>query len=113
MSMYKFKRLINKYSTEIIVYSISPGQWVGGKYVEGIPSTIKKRAAVIPFDEKTIAQLGGTVKQSDRQIYSLTPYEHGDKLVHQGMKYKVDTSIDLTPYADFYRYVAKGVSSFD
>lgn len=115
MSMYRFKRLIQKYSTDVsFVIGTTDGGWDdNGEYVEGGTITETRQCAVIPFDVKTIAQLGGAVTQSDRQVYSLTPFKHGDKFEHQGMKYKIDTSTDLTPFGDFYRYVGKGVSSFD
>lgn len=117
MSMYSFKRLINKYSGMVIVHKEAVGDGYWNDDGEWVPSTgpaIEERlCAVIPYDMKTISQMGGQVKQSDRQIYSLTPFNHGDKVEHQGMKYKVDTSVDFTQFGDFYRYHAQGVSSFD
>lgn len=118
MSMYSFNRLIDKYSGPVIVHIGSAGEdgyWDDdGEWVPNTePVTEERHCAVIPYDIKTLSQIGGQVKQSDRQIYSLTPFNHGDKIEHQGMKYKVDTSIDFTQFGDFYRYHAQGVSSFD
>lgn len=115
MSIYNFARLIRKYSGDVtFIIGTTEGGWdENGEFVGGEPITEVRQCAVIPFDVKTIAQLGGFVTQSDRQVYSLIPFKHGDKFEHQGMKYKIDTSTDLTPFGDFYRYVGKGVSSFD
>ncbi|MFJ7841587.1 hypothetical protein ACIQXG_19325 [Lysinibacillus sphaericus] len=115
MSIYNFTRLIRKYSTDVtFIIGVTEGVWNDdGECVGGERITENRTCAVIPFDVKTIAQLGGVVTQSDRQVYSLTPFKHDDKFEHQGMKYKIDTSIDFTAFGDFYRYVAKGVSSFD
>ncbi|MER2119212.1 MAG: hypothetical protein ABS935_03035 [Solibacillus sp.] len=114
MSNYKFAHLIKKYSRPTILHGeLTEGAWVNGKWVEGEPSQEIISLAVIPFDMKTIAQLGGSVTSADAQIYSLIALKHGDKIEQDGHKYTVDTSANFKPYGDFYRYVAKGVSSFD
>lgn len=114
MNMYNFSRLISKYSrpTNLII-GAGDGEWIDGELVEGQPQTEKINLAIIPFDVKTIAQLGGQVTSADAQIYSLTELKHGDKIEQSGQKYTVDTSANFTAYGDFYRYIAKGVSSFD
>ncbi|MEK5148769.1 hypothetical protein MKX53_17450 [Psychrobacillus sp. FSL K6-4615] len=112
--MYNFSRLINKYSRATILHGeATEGTWVNGKWVDGVPSQETISLAVIPFDIKTIAQLGGTVTAADAQIYSLNALKHGDKIEQDGAKYTVDTSANFKPFGDFYRYIAKGVSSFD
>ncbi|EFV74433.1 hypothetical protein HMPREF1013_05313 [Bacillus sp. 2_A_57_CT2] len=115
MNLYSFRRLISKYSSNVnVIVGKGDGSWnEDGEYVPGDMVPEVRECAVIPFDMKTVAQLGGAITQSDRQIYSLIPFKHGDEIEHQGMKYKIDTSINFNPFADFYRYVAKGVSSFD
>ena len=114
MSIYNFSRLINKYSRPTIVHGeLTDGAWVNGKWIEGIPTQEIISLAVIPFDIKTIAQLGGNVSSADAQIYSLNVLKHGDRIEQGGNKYTVDTSANFKPYGDFYRYIAKGVSSFD
>jgi len=113
MSIYSFARLIKKYSGPITVHGKSEGAFVEGKWVASAPSTEIRQAALIPFDVKTIAQLGGLITNADVQLYSLVPFLHGDKIQHDGQKYKVDTSANFMRYGDFYRYIAKGVSSFD
>ncbi|GGA31101.1 hypothetical protein [Psychrobacillus lasiicapitis] len=113
MSMYNFVRLINKYSGPITAYEKSEGAWINGKWVEGKESPVIRSVAIIPFDMKTIAQLGGLITNGDAQIYSLKTFQHGDKIERNGHKYLVDTSGNFTPFGDFYRYIAKGVSSFD
>lgn len=113
MSMYSFSRLINKYSGPVVLHVMGLGAWVNGKWVEGVPTTQIQQAALIPFDVRTIAQLGGLVNTADVQIYSLLPFKHGDKIEKDDHKYIVDTSANFKPFGDFYRYVAKGVSSFD
>lgn len=114
MNRYNFSRLIKKYSrpTHIIVGG-GGGRWVAGEWIENPPKTERIDLAIIPFDVKAIAQLGGQVTSADAQIYSLTELKHGDKIEQNGQKYKVDTSANFTSYGDFHRYIAKGVSSFD
>lgn len=114
MSMYNFSRLIKKYSRPTILHGeTTEGAWVGGKWIEGVASQETISLTLIPFDVKTIAQLGGLVTNADVQIYSLTALKHGDKIEQGSSKYTVDTSANFTAYGDFYRYIAKGVSSFD
>lgn len=114
MSIFNFSRLINKYSRPTVLHGeLTEGQWIDGKWEKGVPSQQVISLAVIPFDVKTIAQLGGTVTSADAQIYSLIALKHGDRIEHEGDKYTVDTSANFKPFGDFYRYIAKGVSSFD
>lgn len=114
MSMYSFSRLIRKYSKPTILHGeATGGAWVNGKWVEGEPSLETIPLALIPFDVKSIAQLGGLVTNADVQVYSLAALKHGDKIEQNGSKYTIDTSANFTAYGDFYRYIAKGVSSFD
>lgn len=113
MTIYNFERLIKKYSGPITVHIKTEGQWVNGKWVEGEEKTETRYAALIPFDIKTMAQLGGLVTNADVQLFSLAPFQHGDKIEKNGHKYIVDTSADFTQFGNFYRYIAKGVSSFD
>lgn len=113
MSMYNFSRLIKKYSRDTTLYGETEGQWIGGKWVEGESTKETIKLAIIPFDIQTIAQLGGTVTNADAQIYSLRELKHGDEIEQNGHKYTVDTSANFKPFGNFYRYIAKGVSSFD
>lgn len=114
MIMYNFSRLIRKYSRPTILHGeATEGGWVNGKWVEGELSQETVQLAIIPFDIKTVAQLGGLITSADAQIYSLIALKHGDKIERDGDKYTVDTSANFTAYGDFYRYIAKGVSSFD
>lgn len=114
MSMYNFSRLIKKYSRPTILHGeLTEGEWINGKWVDGKPSQEIILLTIIPFDIKTIAQLGGTVTSADAQIYSLSVLKHGDKIEQDEEKYTVDISANFKPYGDFYRYIAKGVSSFD
>lgn len=116
MNFYSFTRLINKYSVDV---EVEPNTSLPAEYDEdGEPiktgsGPIIMRMAVIPFDFRTINQSGGLITQSDRQIYSLTPLTNGTHIKHQGMTFKIDTSIDFTPYGDFYRYMGRGVNIFD
>lgn len=113
MSMYNFTRLINKYSGPVTAYIKGEGSWLNGKWVDCIETPVTRQAALIPFDIKTMTQLGGLVTNGDVQLYSLIPFMQGDKIEKDGDKYKVDTSANFKPFGDFYRYIAKGVSSFD
>ena len=114
MNMYNFSRLIKKYSRPTILHGeATEGGWVNGKWVDGEPSQETISLAIIPFDIKAVAQLGGLVTNADAQIYSLVVLKHGDKIEQNGNKYTVDTSANFKPFGDFYRYIAKGVNSFD
>lgn len=114
MKMYNFSRLVKKYSRPTILHGeATEGDWINGKWMEGQPSQETIDLALIPFDVKTIAQLGGLVTNGDVQVYSLTALKHGDKIEQNGSKYTVDTSANFTAFGDFHRYIAKGVSSFD
>ena len=113
--LYKFKRLIEKYSVECQLVSISEGKWSAGVWQDGKETTSTIEGAVVPISEKRINNSGGDYKQGDCEFITLEPINIMSitYLVHNSKKYKLQDSTDYSDYADFNIYVARRVSAFD
>lgn len=113
--LYKFERLINKYSVVCQLVTISEGSWKAGVWQEGATTTTTIEGAVVPISEKRINNSGGDYKQGDCEFITLQPIEINSNtyLVHNNKKYKLQDSTDYSDYADFNIYVARRVSAFD
>ena len=113
--LYKFERLIKKYSVECQLVNISEGSWQAGEWQEGNTTTEDIKGAIVPMNEKRINNSGGDYKQGDCEFITLTPIEFNSNtyLSHKGKKYKLQDSTDYSNYADFNVYVARRVSAFD
>ena len=115
MLLYKFERLIKKYSANCQLVTYPEGQWKAGKWVTGEPTTTEIKGAVVPISEKRIQNSGGSYKQGDCEFITLQPVEPTSDtfLVYKDKKYKLQDNTDYSEYADFKTYVARRVSSFD
>ena len=113
--LYKFERLIKKYSVACQLVNISEGSWKAGEWQEGNTTTEDITGAIVPISEKRINNSGGDYKQGDCEFITLTPIEINSNtyLVHKAKKYKLQDSTDYSNYADFNIYVARRVSAFD
>lgn len=115
MVLYRFRRLIEKYTVDCEKVTVSGGKWSAGSWEEGSKSTEQYRCAIIPITEKRINESGGDYKAGDCDIFTLNPLdtETDTYIVHKGKKYKVMQFTDYSDYADFYGYVGRRVSKFD
>lgn len=115
MALYKFARLIKKYSVSCQLVNFSEGSWKAGKWIEGTPETTDIQGAVVPITEKRIQNSGGYYKSGDCEFITTQPIEINSNtyLVHKGKKYKLQDSTDYSDYSDFNIYVARSVSAFD
>jgi len=115
MQLYKFKRLIKKYSVACQLVEFAAGKWSAGEYVEGKQTTTDISGAIVPITEKRIQNSGGFYKQGDCEFITTQPIEVGSRtyLVNKGKKYKLQDTTDYSDYADFNTYIARGVSAFD
>lgn len=116
MKLYNFARLIRKYSVPFTLQKTAKGDFVGGKYVEGVLSEEQLRGAIVPLGERKIYSSGGTYTTQDRQLYMSTPLAsslESLKVVYDGDVYSVEEDKDYGAYADAYVYLLKWVSAFD
>lgn len=115
MVLYRFRRLIEKYTVECEKVTVSGGEWSAGSWVEGSMITEPYRCAIIPITEKRINESGGDYKSGDCDIFTLHPLDTDADvyIVHKGKKYKVMQSTDYSDYADFHSYTGRRVSKFD
>lgn len=115
MLLYKFARLIKKYSVSCQLVSVSEGAWSAGTYVEGETTTTDIRGAVVPITEKRIQNSGGSLKQGDCEFITTQPIviNSNTHIIHKGKTYKLEDTTDYSDYADFNVYVARRVSAFD
>ena len=113
--LYKFERLISKYSVACQLVNISEGSWKAGVWQEGATNTTDIEGAIVPMSEKRINNSGGDYKQGDCEFITLTPIEINSNtyLVYKDKKYKLQDSTNYSDYADFNIYIARRVSAFD
>lgn len=115
MLLYRFARLIDKYTVSCQLKTFPEGEWKAGDWVEGEPTTTEIKGAIVPINEKRIQNSGGSYKQGDcefitKQAIKVTSDTY---LVYKGKKYKLQDTTDYSDYADFNIYVARRVSAFD
>ena len=115
MLIYKFNRLIKKYTVDCQLVSVSEGKWVAGSWVDGETTIEPIRGAIVPMTEKRLNNSGGDYKQGDCEFITTAPIElHSDThILYKDKKYKLEENTDYSDYADFYTYVARRVSAFD
>ena len=110
--LYNFDRLIDKYSVDFTLVSVSEGSYVGGKYVEGTKTETLCRGAVVPVSDSKIYQSGGVITAKDRQLYMKKPVEKsltGSKIKFRGNVYKIEQETNYDDYANVCIYMLKWV----
>ena len=115
MRLYKFARLIKKYTVSCQLVSFAEGEWKAGDWIEGEQTTTPISGAVVPISEKRIQNSGGSYKQGDCEFITTQPITINSNtyLVYKDKKYKLEDTTDYSDYADFNTYVARRVSAFD
>ncbi|MGA4517205.1 hypothetical protein ACPA0F_07945 [Solibacillus silvestris] len=120
MTLYNFKRLIQRYSTAFTVQSSTDCFYDDdtGEYVPGTTENKVLQGAIIPansilMSDKSSYQSGGRLTESDRLLFSLVPLELKTKIQHKGKTYHVEEEDDYSDFADFYHYTLKAVSAFN
>ena len=115
MLLYKFAKLIEKYSVSCQLVEIAEGSWKAGKWIEGEQTTTDINGAIVPISEKRIQNSGGSYKQGDCEFITTKPLviHSNTYIIHKGKKYKLEDATDYSDYADFNIYVARRVSAFD
>lgn len=115
--MYRFDRLIKKYSVNCkLLLEAAGGSYVGGEWVpEAAPAPIDVSGAVVPMTDRKIYQSGGTYTEQDREFITHTeiPLEPAHSLVYKGVKFQVQGNTDYSDYAGFYTYNLKRIGAFD
>lgn len=105
--LYNFRRLVDKYSTNIIVKTSGAGHYEAGHYVPGEVGEKSVRGTIMPYSTIKVYQSGGNIKTADRQLYLLEPFDlklDDVKVEYKGKSYKVEEESDYTNYSDVYVY---------
>lgn len=113
-NLYRFRRLIEKYSVPCQLISRETGSYDNdGIWREPHDVTRDTKAAVLPVPERTLYESGGRYTAADRLIISLESYPMQSHLLYKEQKYRIEEIADFTEYADFNQYLAKWVSDVD
>ncbi|EGO7824153.1 hypothetical protein POB01_002763 [Enterococcus faecalis] len=102
MQKMKFSSLVETFAVDFQL--ILPCDENGGEYVHGewIPKNKEPKTVsgvIIPYDNRTIYQSGGTLTSSDRQLAYVGSIPLGAKVIDNGREYKVESE---EPYAEHY-----------
>ena len=114
--MYDFTDLIRRHSMAFELVSYSEGNYIGGKWQNGLESVSERFGAIIPMSERKIYKSGGTYTSKDRTLYMSSPISEPLKYVKVRYKnnlYNVEEARDFSDYSADYVYVLRWVSSFD
>lgn len=114
--LYDFHRLINKYYCVFEIIGHTEGAYVNGKWQDGLKIVSEMSGAIVPLAEKKIYQSGGTLKTTDRQLYTVIPITEDlskAKIKYKGKTYSIEEDTDYSDFADVYIYTLRWVNSFD
>lgn len=113
-SIYRFTRLVQKYSNPLAMEIVSDGEYNEdtGEYVVGETENVTLMGAIMPLKARAIYESGGRLTESDRLLYSLTPFEEKQKVLYKEKVYTVEAYEEYIDFADFHYYLLKAVSAF-
>lgn len=102
MQRMNFSSLVETFAVDFQL--VLPSDEGAGKYVHGewVPTNKEPKivsGAIIPYDNRTIYQSGGTLTSSDRQLAYVGSIPLGSKIIDMGKEYKVESE---EPYAEHY-----------
>ncbi|MDO5397060.1 MAG: hypothetical protein Q4G33_03940 [bacterium] len=110
MKLYNFTRLINKYSTNFTLIVPSEGQYEGGIYKDGKPTTEIRAGAIVPLSQRKVYQLGGNYTAQDKELYTARRIEKalsGCKVLYKDVYYSVEEETDYSDFGDVYHYMLR------
>lgn len=114
---FDFTRLLKKYSVFCqLIRETGGGKYEGGNWVPDPPSApVAIDGVLIPMTDRKVYQSGGAYTEQDRELITETriPLEPAAYIVHQGIRYHVESESDYSEYAGFYDYNLKRVGAFD
>lgn len=95
----------------LILPTDSKGQYIKGEWVADNEEPVIKQGAIIPYDDRTIYQSGGTLTTSDRQLAYVGDIPLGSHVIDMGKRYKVESEEPFREhYADTNLYRLKAVN---
>ncbi|EEU80608.1 TPA: hypothetical protein RHK09_001757 [Enterococcus faecalis] len=102
MQKMSFSSLIDTFAVDFQL--VLPSDEGAGKYVHGewVPANKEPKivsGAIIPYDNRTIYQSGGTLTSSDRQLAYVGKIPLGAKVIDMEKEYKIESE---EPYAEHY-----------
>ncbi|PZL78247.1 hypothetical protein CI088_00310 [Enterococcus plantarum] len=109
-----FSSLVASFGVDftLILLTDSKGQYIKGEWVPDNQEPVIKQGAIIPYDDRTIYQSGGTLTTSDRQLAYVGDIPLGSHVIDAGKKYKVESEESFREhYADTNLYRLKAVST--
>ena len=124
-----FRRLLEKYSVDMVLAAQGAGARDAGMWVPGEEVRVPLRGALVPLPARKLYQPGGVYTQADRQL--LLPYTlaeaataagvllapgapfAGAHVLHGGRRYAVVEEADHSGYAFVAVYLLRFVGLFD
>ncbi|MCZ8518882.1 hypothetical protein [Paenibacillus caseinilyticus] len=111
--MFRFARLIRKYSTSYIRVRTGAGDYDEDGVFQPAAAAPETLLGVIqPVGMKLMELEGGRYTSDDRILYATTEHQTGDVIEYLGTRYKVE-SVEAREYSDVGKYMLKRVSSHD
>lgn len=121
--MFKFKRLIDKYSVSVsIEYAdiretneLGPDDYDNlGHVIQSYQPSVMEKGTLIPVSERSIYHAGGRFTEDDRMFYSTNPnIPDKSRITYKGKVYQVISKEDVSDHSIGIKYMVKRVSSFD
>lgn len=114
MEKMSFSSLVDAFSVDflLVLPAEKKGKYVKGEWVPNNQEPMLKRGVILPYDNHTIYQSGGTLTESDRQLAYVGDIPLGSHVIDNGRKYKVKSEDSYAEhYADTNLYRLKAVSN--
>lgn len=115
MKLYRFTRLIKKYSVNFEILQ-NYGKYINGHWQNKKTEKKEGTGAIVPIDEKKIYQSGGSYGTKDKRLYTFEPINNpleNTKIVYKNDVYSVEQETDYSDYSDVFVYLLKYVSVFN
>lgn len=114
--LYRFKRLIDKYSVLFQLEIDSAGAFDHvGEWEVGVPITTTHAGVLVPLTQRQIYQSGGRLTDADRTliISKSVVIPSKAKIQYKSQTFHVEATIPFEDYGDFNSYTLKHVSAFN
>ncbi|GGC98043.1 hypothetical protein [Enterococcus wangshanyuanii] len=113
MEKMMFASLVAAFAVDftLILPTGNKGKYIKGEWVPDNQEPVATKGAIIPYDDRTIYQSGGTLTTSDRQLAYVGDIPLGSHIIDAGKEYKVESEEPFREhYADTNLYRLKAVS---
>ncbi len=105
MGLFNFKALVKKFGLSLPVKLTHTGGYFdfenGGVYVEGNIDSVEFNGVVVPLSSDDLKfDDSGKYGKEDRKLYCYEDFELGDKIMHKGNIFTIDSKKDYSDFDD-------------